>query len=161
MYMVKGLYYTPRKGLRLAIPNVTMRWCRKQAACEWCPEPILIGTPMVAVFFWNKGSDNRRWNTSKYYHPQCWVAQGLDYLNQNPFVPHRRGRVRTLSEEDSRKRYLLVRRFHALEQRKKNIKAPYPDNLLIEERLTKQMVDIMLDMINLGGVPKSWAEKLS
>jgi hypothetical protein len=138
-----------------------MRWCRKQATCKWCDKPIEIGTPLVAVFFWNKGNENsRRWNVTLYYHPQCWVDQGLDYLERNPFVPHRRGRVRTLSNEDARKRFLLVRRFHALEQRKRNIKAPYPDNLLVEERLTKQMVDVMLDVANLGGAPKSWSEKL-
>lgn len=146
----------------MTIPNVTMRWCRKKATCKWCGKPIEVGTPMVVVFFWNKGNkDSRRWNITQYYQPQCWVEQGLDYLNKNPFVPHKRGRVRVLSDKDARKRYLLVRKFHALEQRRKNIKVPYPDNLLAETKLTKQMADIMLDVANLGGVPKSWAERLS
>lgn len=144
----------------MTIPNVTMRWCRKQAMCKWCPEPIEIGTPMVAVMFWNKGNpDSRRWNVQICYHPQCWIEQGLDYLNRNPFVPHKRGRKVTLSVEDRRKRYLLVRRFHALEQRIKNIKAPYPDDLLVESRLLKQMADIMLDVARVGGIPKSWAKR--
>ena len=139
-----------------------MRWCQKKATCQWCPEEIVVGSPMVAVLFWNKGNpDSRRWNVQKCYHPQCWVDQGLDYLSRNPYVPPikgKRGRKSLLCLEDRRKRFLLVRRFHALEQRKKNIKAPYPDNLLVEERLTKQMVDIMLDVALLGGIPKSWAE---
>jgi len=145
----------------MTIPNVTMRWCRKQATCRWCNKPIEIGTPIVAVLFWNKGNpDSRRWNVQICYHPQCWVDQGLDYLNRNPFVPHRRGVKSKLSEEDRKKRYLLVRRFHALEQRKKNSKLDYPDNLLMDSRLTKQMTDIMLDMVKVGGIPKSWVEKL-
>jgi len=145
----------------MTIPNVTMRWCRKQATCRWCNKPIEIGTPIVAVLFWNKGNpDSRRWNVQICYHPQCWVDQGLDYLNRNPFVPHRRGVKSKLSEEDRKKRYLLVRRFHALEQRKKNSKLDYPDNLLMDSRLTKQMTDIMLDMAKVGGIPKSWVEKL-
>jgi len=145
----------------MTIPNVTMRWCRKQAKCRWCEQPIEIGTPLVAVVFWNKGNpESRKWNSYQYFHPQCWVDQGLDYLNRNPFVPHKRGRKITLSDEDRRKRFLLVRRFHALEQRKKKIKAGYPDNVLIEARLDRQMVEIMLDMAILGGIPKSWVEKL-
>ena len=144
-----------------SIPFVMMRWCRKSAHCRWCEKDVEVGTPLVAVVFWNKGNENsRRWNVYLYYHPQCWVEQGLDYLNRNPFVPHVRGRKATLSEEDRRKRFLLVRRFHALGQRKNNIKAEFPDHLLREERLTKQMPDIILDVTNLGGVPKSWVEKL-
>jgi len=145
----------------MTIPNVTMRWCRKQATCRWCEKPIEISTPIVAVMFWNKGNpDSRRWNVQICYHPQCWVDQGLDYLSQNPFVPHVRGVKSKLSEEDRKKRYLLVRRFHALEQRKKNIKVGYPDDLLIDSRLTQQMVDIILDMVKVGGIPKSWVAKL-
>ena len=65
-----------------------------------------------------------------------------------------------MSEEDTRKRYLLVRKFHALEQRKKNIKVGYPDNLLIEARIAEQMMEIMLEVALIGGVPKGWAEKI-
>jgi len=149
----------------MTIPNVTILWCRKQATCHYCGQPIEIGTAMVKVFFWNKGNEDKRyWNTQHCYHldnPACWVKQGLDYLEKNPFVPHVRGRVRALSKEDSRKRYLLVRRFNEMYQRKNNIKAPYPDNLPIEARLIKQMVDIMMEVAGLGGVPKSWAEKIN
>ncbi len=142
------------------IPNVTMRWCQRKATCRWCELPIVTGTAVVAVFFWNKGSGDRRWNTQICYHPDCWVKQGLDYLDRNPYVPVRVRDKLKLSVEDKRKRFLLVRRFHALEQRKGNVKADYPDKLLVEVRLTKQMADIMLDVARIGGIPKSWAEKL-
>ena len=145
----------------MSIPSVMMRWGRKQAQCKWCEQAVEVGNPIVSVVFWNKGNEDKRsWNKYLYYHPQCWVDQGLDYLNRNPYVPHVRGRKATLSKEDRRKRFLLVRRFNALVQRKGKIKAPYPDHLLIEERITKQMLDIIMDVTNLGGVPKSWVEKL-
>jgi len=115
---------------------------------------------MVTVFFWNKGNENsRRWNTKRFYHPQCWVAQGLDYLERNPYVPQHRVKKPTLCEEDRKKRYLLVRRFHKALQMRKNCNN-YPDNILTEIRLTQQMVEIMLEVVTLGGVPKGWAEKL-
>jgi len=146
----------------MTIPNVTMRWCRKKAICKWCEQPVEIGTPMVAVMFWNKGNkDNRSWNVQNCYHPDCWVRQGLDYLERNPYVPHVRVRTLKLDPEVKKKRLVLMRQFHALNQRKNNIKVDYPDSLLVEQRLTRQMIDIMLDVANLGGIPKSWVEKLA
>lgn len=152
----------------MTVPNVTIVWCRKKATCKWCEQPIDIATAMVRVFFWNKGEDgNRKWNAQFCYHvvnqdgTHCWDEQGLDYLRRNPYVPHRRGRKPSLSVEDTRKRYLLVRKFHALSQRRKNMNHSYPDSLLVDERLTKQMVNIMMEIVPLGGVPKSWVEKLT
>ena len=146
------------------IPNVLMRWCPKEAKCEWCEQPILCAEPEVVVFFWNKGSDNRRFNVKQYYHPQCWVAQGLDYLNRNPYVASTNGsrgrKPLSLTPEESRQRFLLVRRFHALEQRKQKLKTPYPDRLLLESRINKQMVDIMVELIPIGGIPTNWVEKV-
>jgi len=141
------------------IPNVTIRWCKKSAICRWCNKPIEIATPMVTVFFWNKGNEERRgWNTTWYFHPQHWIDQGLDYLSLNPYVPHKRGPKPKLSEEDRRTRFLLVRRFHALQQRKQKLKADYPDRLLIEARISRQAAEIIVEMIRVGGVPKSWAK---
>ena len=142
----------------MTIPNVTMVWCHKKATCKWCEQPIEVTSAMVRVFFWNKGGDNRRWNVQLCFHPECWVKQGMDYLNKNPYVPINK-RI-TLSKEDARKRFLLIRRFNALVQRKNKIKSDYPDNMLVEIRLTNQMVEIMLDVAILGGVPKTWAEKI-
>ena len=145
----------------MTIPNVTMRWCVKKSTCKWCDQPIENGTPLVSVVFWNKGNpESRKWNYYAKYHPQCWVDQGLDYLRRNPYViRQRKPRERTLCEEDRKKRYLLVMRFHRAEQQRKN-SGKFPDNLLAEARLTQRMVDIMLEVATIGGVPKSWAERL-
>ena len=148
----------------MTVPNVTMTWCRKKSNCKWCEQPIEQATPVVTVFFWNKGNDNnRRWNVKQFYHPECWIKQGLDYLSRNPFVSKqkgRSGRKTTMCEEDRRKRFLLVRRFHALYQRRNNIDMNYPDNLITEANLTQQMVDLIVEATTLGGVPKGWVEKL-
>jgi len=140
--------------------NVVMRWCSRRAKCRWCPDHIEKGQPMVSVVFWNKGDETKRtWNSYFKYHPQCFVDQGLDYLKRNPYSAPKRGRRSKLSETDRRRRFLLVRKFHALEQRKHKIVASYPDRVLVENRLEKQMIDIMLDVSKLGGVPKSWSTK--
>lgn len=143
----------------MTIPNVTIKWCVKKSTCKWCGQSIDNGTPVVTVFFWNKGNpDSRGWNRSYSYHPQCWIEQGLDYLNRNPYVPQHREKKPALCEEDRRKRFLLVRRFHKAEQMRQG--GNYPDNVLAEARLTQQMIDIMLEVATIGGVPKSWAERL-
>ena len=146
----------------MTAPNVTIKWCQKKARCRWCEQFVELGTPMVKVFFWNKGEDgNRKWNISHYYHfPECYAKQGLDYLNRNPYVPHARGRKTKLPEADRRKRFLLVRKFNELVQRRNNIKLPYPDSLAMEAQLTKRMVDTMLEITTVGGVPKSWVKKV-
>ncbi len=145
----------------MTIPNVTMVWCRKKAKCRHCDQTIEIGNSMVRVYFWRKGdAEVRKWNWQSCYHPECWVKQGLEYLDKNPFVPHKRGRRITLNPEDRRKRFLLVRKFNELYQRKSNVMAEYPDNLPIEANLVNQMTQVMKDVAKLGGVPKSWAEKI-
>ena len=143
----------------MTIPNVTMRWCPKKSTCKWCDKTIETRTPMVAVMFWNKGSDSRKWNSYAKYHPQCWVDQGLDYLTRNPYVTKNLGKKSILSVEYRRKRFLLVRRFNALVQKRK-CGHSYPDNILVEIDLTQRMVEIMLEVTTVGGVPKSWVEKL-
>jgi len=155
----------------VTIPNVTIGWCRSKGKggaikCKWCELPIEIGTAMVRVFFWNKGNENsRKWNVQHCYHfqedgPNCYVKQGLAYLEKNPYVPHARGIIHLLSEENKRKRFLLVRKFNELHQRKSNIKVEYPDNLPIEANLIERMVGVMMEVSGLGGVPKSWAGKI-
>lgn len=146
----------------MTIPNVIISWCRKQATCRWCDQPIKVGTPMVKVFFWNKGDDgSRRWNRSHYYHfPDCYSAQGLDYLNRNPYIPPDYGRKSKLSAEDRRKRFLLVRKFNELHQRKKRLGLAYPDDVAMEIQLSERMVEVMKEVAKLGGIPKSWTDKL-
>ena len=135
-----------------------MKWCERQAGCKWCDKPIEAGNPMVAVFYWNKGADGRRWNTKQYYHPNCWIEQGLDYLKMNPYVPYVRKQRLVLNDEDRKLRYMLLRRKSALDQRRRNLKSDYPEKVLIEARLDGKVAELMIQMITVGGIPKKWLE---
>ena len=95
-----------------------------------------------------------------YYHfPDCYAKQGMDYLNRNPYVPYISGRKSSLAPDDRRKRFLLVRRFNALVQRR-NKDNGFPDKELTSAIITNQMIDLAMEMIPLGGVPQSWMAKI-
>lgn len=117
---------------------------------------------MVNVFFWNKGSeDKRKWNVKIYYHPQCWIDQGLDYLKMNPYVPRTRwsGTTRSknpLTEEERKLRYKLLRRKASIDQRLRNLKADYPDRVLVEAKLNMDIANLMLEIAKVGGIPRKW-----
>ena len=146
------------------IPNVCMKWCRKPAYCKYCEKLIETATPMVVVFFWNRGDDNNRsFNVKLYFHPVCWIKQGYDYLKLNPYTPGKvkRGFAPRLSPEDTIARNLLLRRYHRLKQRKRNLKTAMPDRILKEANLDIQMTDIMLDIAKVGGVPPAWVEAIT
>lgn len=144
------------------IPNVCMVWCQKKAICGHCEKEIEVGAPMVTVFFWNKGNDNRRWNVKKYYHPNCWIEQGLDYLKMNPYVPYRRGGNNKfdLTPEQKEKRKSILRKKASLEQRRRKLKSDYPDRILIEARIDSQIADLAVEIGGIGGIPKRWLNQL-
>ena len=145
----------------MTIPNVSMRWCQKQAKCQWCEAMIEPGQAMVVMFYWNKGSNNRRWNVQKCYHPECWLKQGYDYLERNPYVPVQinNGRPRLeLSEQDKRQRYLILRRYHSLVQRLN--RCNNGSDLIKSLELECQMADLILEIAKVGGVPKKWLTRL-
>lgn len=150
----------------MTVPNVYISWCQNKAKCRWCPEPIEAGTPMVTVFFWNKGNEERRsWNLKLHYHPQCWIDQGLDYLKMNPYVSRKARKqnikVSSLSPERKEHRVTLMRRKGSLEQRKRNLKSDYPDRVLAEARLDKQIAEIMVEIAGVGGIPPKWLINLT
>jgi len=143
----------------MTIPNVSMSWCNRKAQCNFCPDHIGAGEPLVTVFFWNKGTpDHKGFNTKQYYHPQCWVAQGLDYLSLNPYVPYQKQKRLDLVPEQKERRNILLRRKCSLEQRRRNLKAEYPERLLLEARIESKIVGLMLEIAPLGGIPKKWLE---
>lgn len=143
------------------IPNVCMSWCRRRALCKWCGKHIEAGTEMVSVFYWNKGDkETRWWNTKQYFHPQCWIEQGLDYLKMNPYVAYRRGPKVKLTKKRHARRLILLNRKAALDQRKRNLKSEYPDRALIEARMDRQIVEIMLEMTKVGGIPPKWLDTI-
>lgn len=142
----------------MTVPNVYMKWSQRIATCRWCKEPVKAGTPVVCVYFWNKGTEGRRWNNHYFYHPQCWITQGLDYLKMNPYTPYIRHKKSPLTDEQRKQRYLILRRKAALDQRKRNLKAEYPDRTLIEARIDIQITELMLEIVPIGGIPPKWLD---
>ena len=144
----------------MTIPNVSMSWCQRKARCKYCPNLIESGTPLVTVFYWNKGTPKHKgFNTKFYYHPDCWVKQGLDYLSKNPYVPVYRGaKPLPLTPEERAGRNILLRRKCSLEQRRRAIPANSPRQQLLEARLDTKVAELMLEIAPLGGIPKKWLE---
>lgn len=142
------------------IPNVCMSWCQREAQCGWCPEPIKVATPMVTVFYWNKGADGRKWNVQKCYHPQCWVDQGLDYLKRNPYVSTTGRPTLQLSEKEKRQRYLLLRKKTYIDARRRKLLEEDPADKVSLSQLDVEFAEICLLIAQVGGVPPKWLEQL-
>jgi len=114
---------------------------------------------MVIKKLWRKGDEtSRRINLLFYYHPECYMVEGLEYLQMNPYTPglHKRGPKTTLTPDQQRQRKLILMRRASLIQRKKKLKVKYPDRLLFEAKIDQQLIDLMVEIAPLGGIPISW-----
>ena len=147
----------------MSIPNVCITWCYREAKCPWCDLAIKVATPCVSVFFWRKGNPEiRGYNIKRFYHPECWIDQGLDYLKMNPYTPRgeKRGPKTTLTIEQKAARMKLLRKKAMLEQQKRRIKSSYPDSLLTASRIDDKIMNVMLDIYKVGGIPPRWKQCL-
>ncbi len=143
------------------ITNVRMSWCQRRAKCAFCPNQIEAGTPLVTVTFWKKGENDRKWNVKNYYHPDCWVAQGLDYLKQNPYIPYQRHKETTLTTTQKARRTKLLRTKASIEQRRRNLKPDNPSHALTVARMDRQIAEMMVEMTKIGGIPEKWLNQLT
>jgi len=117
---------------------------------------IEASNPLVTVFFWNRGGpEHKGFNVKKYYHPECWVAQGLDYLKMNPYVPYIRKPKLELSKEQSKLRYNILKRKAAIDQRKRRLNGS-PDNTMAMALLDTKIAELMIEIAPIGGIPKKW-----
>ena len=143
--------------------DVWWTWNKRQADCCYCKQPITVATPMVVKKLCRKGDvDSRRINLTFYMHPECYMVEGFDYLLMNPYSSgvSRRGPKSVLTPEQRRQRRLILMRRASLVQRKKKLKTVYPDRLLLEAKLDEQLVDLMVEIAPVGGVPVSWLQQL-
>jgi len=139
--------------------DVWMTWCRRKAVCKYCGEDIVKATPIVKCK--SVRGNTTKLTTMMYFHPKCWVENGMDYLEKNPYTSGMRGRKRLeLSDEDRRARYLLLRKYAGLKQRLGNIVTKFPDNLEPTLRIEEQMRQIMVDISVVGGIPPKWLEQI-
>jgi len=145
----------------MGMPSTYITWCPKSAKCPWCEQDTVVATPVVMVYF-NNRREGKKYNVKKIYHPDCWLAQGLDYLKMNPYsAKGNRGRpTKNMSVEDKSIRLKLLQKKAALEQEKKRLKTPYPERLLLESKLDEKIAAVMLEIAGKGGIPKKWLEKI-
>ena len=140
----------PSQGL--AIMNVWMAWCKRQATCKYCERLIEVTTPNVVCRSWKNG---RKYEM--HFHPDCWINNGLDYLRQHPYVITRQGRKRLpMDSEVATKRKELLKKHAMLVQQKKRVKARYPDNLIPLLRLDAKIGKLVEEIEDYGGAPPSW-----
>lgn len=129
-----------------------MSWNRRQATCQYCHQLIEVSNPMVVCQHWNMGKRYRQ-----FYHIQCWVDNGMDYLRLNPYVAAARGRKHLqLSLEDRKRRRVMLVRHAALTQRIKKLKAKYPDSILPVLRVENKMIELAKEIEVVGGIPEKW-----
>lgn len=138
--------------------DVWMTWAKRKAKCRYCGELVVKATPMVTGKLWRKGNpESRKINIRFYWHPQCWIKQGLDYLKEHPYYAGNRGRKKlNLTPEESKLRYKLLRKYAALRQRITKLASEYPDNVLPILRIEKQMAETAKEIKKVGGIPAKW-----
>ncbi len=148
----------------MSLPQVYMAWNRRIAECAYgCCKAIEVKQPVVIVFFWRRGDDDHaRYNIKKYYHPECWLAQGLDYLRVHPYqAAGDRGPKRTLTPEQHKRRGLILRQVGAIKQRRKNIREQdVAKRTLLLARCDAAIASKMLEIAEVGGIPKRWIEEI-
>lgn len=111
---------------------------------------------MVTVFFWNRGTEEHKgYNVKKYYHPNCWIAQALDYLSKNPYVPYARKKKLELGPEQSKQRYSILKRKAAIDQRKRRLEGT-PNRIVGEAILDSKIAELIMEIAPIGGIPKKW-----
>ena len=114
---------------------------------------------MVVSF---RRDDTHKYTSIRHYHPQCWLDDAMDYLSRNPYTPHgNRGRpTKDLTPEQRVRRTKLLMAKAALEQQKRKVSSPEPHRTAILARIDSKMCGIMLEVAQVGGIPKSWIQKL-
>jgi hypothetical protein len=139
------------------IPQVTMRWAQKSCTCKYCNNPIDSGTPEVSVFYRSK--EGRTWNAAVLYHPECWLAAGLQFLKDNPFIPEQPEPDRQeLTEQQKTQRKGILRKYASLRQRQRKLKVDNPRYPVLYANLEAQIAGLMIELLQLGGIPKKWAD---
>ena len=130
-------------------------YIRRKSNCAFveCSDLIQAGDVVVrGKRFRNDGKSHRfAW------HPQCYIDQLIQYVQQTEFSPMPSGPGRPkldLSTEDKRKRRNLLARAYNL-RKEKEIVVKYG----IWSRFSvieKQQQGIIEEIKNVGGVPRSW-----
>ena len=129
--------------------NIAIRWSVRKTKCRYCEEDVVKDTPLLV---WTRKWKNHTWIFLHYYHPECWMAERMYYLNDRPKpvrtngdgLGHGGGRPPlNTTEEEKKERKVRINRRNRL------ISGKYPFD---EVKLGK----IRARLMEIGGLPTSW-----
>lgn len=134
--------------------DIWISWCKRKAACRYCGQPIVASTPIVKGKLWKKHTSGKKWCYRFYWHPQCWLAEAMLYLEQHPYKAIKSGRPKLiLSSEDAKKRLRILRkRARLIFELKERIENGITDL----NGILRQLAELPAQIEKVGGMPKSW-----
>jgi len=127
--------------------DIWITLCRKTAKCKYCPQHILKGNPMVKGRLWRSG----KWTLNFYWHPNCWVEQGIAEMEKRPIIESRGRKSLPITVEQRELRICLLKRRGSVIQRLK--RETDPVKML---HLGEMLEDLKEEIKPLGGVPVGW-----
>lgn len=138
--------------------DVWVTHAKRDANCGFCPEKVVMGSPELVTRS-RRRMGGRTFTRVKMYHPECWMAQGMQYLDTHPYVP-KLGRPRlNLSLEDraARKKLLMQHGQYLYRYRK------YMEEGRVVPAVEQYLKAVQLreEIEPLGGVPRSWYAPIS
>ena len=138
--------------------KVFMAHCRKETKCSFCEQLIPVAEPMVV----GRAAMKKRegWSVVLHWHPQCWIDQGMQYLEAHPYVSAQKGKKKLdLSLEDRKNRFRIQRNRASVIQKLKAIMNKEELGERDLDRIVKfseRLDELKAEIEPFGGVPKKW-----
>jgi hypothetical protein len=121
--------------------------CRKKAKCRYCGQPIVKDNPMVKGKLWKRD----HWPISLYWHPNCYIEQGIAEMEKRTIIETRGRRPLPIDDDAREKRTNILKRRASVIQRLK--KETDHERIL---HLVEMLDNLKEEIKPLGGVPKGW-----
>ena len=140
--------------------KINFSYARGAGKCSFCPNPILVGEPVV-VGRTPVSAGRKNFYSKRRWHPQCYLDQGLRYLDLHPFTPEVKGRPRlpALPTGDKLRRLSILRRHATTLQRIRNELSKVEPNFNTLAHLGERIELLRDEISSYGGAPKSWWPK--
>lgn len=142
--------------------NVWIKKCHKQAACKYCPKPIVNGEYMVVCKYYRKtksaAGDPQKWGFFMRFHPQCWIDRAVAELESRVYTETRGRKKIEMLDETRVARLKIMMRHAAVVQRIKREVEKSENSYQVDRiiHLGEMLGKLKEEIEPLGGIPKSW-----
>ena len=143
--------------------EVWLTRCRRRATCKYCSESILKGEYMIVTRMSRLRRDAegnqvlRRWRIDKFWHPDCWMKNAKQAIDERQPLPETRGRKKlNLSPEAAEKRRKVLMRRASVMQRLRDEMDNGECNVEKLIHLGSLLQSCKEEIEQYGEVPKSW-----